>query len=250
MMELTTAPVNGAEDNKYNLFGAYVDYDGKLQSFDFDMTATIESNLNTPEMWADLVKDYQTSIVKLRGLSTYETFTNTEIKCAQFTVKSDKAMIKTKESFAACYGSIRECLTQSLQHEMCERIYSTGQRCHDAKVELTPSVAPLGAKKLNLIVFGDNGFEVVRGHLYHEFYEDRNPTCATCIDGFQRYEEAINKINSFLIANTDKAVYEGEYIHDFKLGSDKEIAETIYETFFTIIELAKIKTLRFERIKD
>lgn len=247
-MELTTSPTQIEEAEKLLIYGAYINYDGELDSFEYEVDASIQTNLEQKPLWQHVINFYNNKLIDMRGLSRYKTLNHMEIACNQFEIKSNEPIIKLKETFSPCYGTdIRGCLESSLQHEMCQAIFNSGSGCSDAKVRLTPVLSPMNAHKLNLITFGDNGFNIVRGVLHYEFYPDRNSTCATCMEGLNRYNEAIKKINSFLIANTDNAVFKGNYIHDFKVGTDKEITETIYETFYTIIELAKIKTIRFER---
>ncbi len=252
-MELTTSPIGTlAEtvDSPLIIYGAFINYDGELESFEYEVDATIQTNLETRPLWEYVVNFYNNKLIDMRGLSRYKTMNHLEISCNQFEIKASEPFIKVKESFSPCYGTdIRGCLESSLQHEMCQVIFNTGSGCSDAKVRLKPVMSPMGGHKLNLITFGDSGFEIIRGNLYYEFYPDRNSSCATCAEGLNRYNEAIGKINSFLIANTDKAVFKGNYIHDFKIKTDKDITDTIYETFYTIIELAKIKTIRFEREK-
>ena len=246
MFELTTGSESTVKSK--NLFGVYLDYDGNIQSYDFDVEANIQTNLNQDGIWDLVVEDYKNKLMDLRGLSTFTTLTERHIECPQFTIKANESILKYKHSLSPCYGSVRECFELSMQHEACAMIHAAGGGFSDAKVKLTPRIAPLDANVLNLIFVTENGFEVIRGALYHEFKADRNPTCSTCIDGFARYQSAVARINSFIIAATDKAAFSGEYIHDFQMGTDREISEKLYETLFTVLELAKIKSIRFERI--
>lgn len=249
-MELTTTPINMTDQIPLILYGAFINYDGELESFEYEVEASIQTNLDQRSLWEHVINFYNNKLIDMRGLSRYKTFNHMEIACNQFEIKTNEPIIKLKETFSPVYGTdIRGCLESSLQHEMCQAIFNSGSGCSDAKVRLTPVLSPMNAHKLNLITFGDDGFEIIRGTLHYEFYPDRNASCATCMEGLNKYNEAVNKINSFLIANTDKAVFKGNYIHDFKITTDKEISETIYDTFYTIIELAKIKTIRFERDK-
>lgn len=250
MFDLSTSPLNPVDESLPILYGAYLNNEGILQSFEFEVDAHVETNVDQKALWTYVIEKYSNRLIDFRGYSRYNKLNHMEVDCNQFKVKTDEPIIKTRETFSPCYGTdIVGCLQFSLQHEICQAIFDSGNGANAASVKLIPVIQPPSGLKLNLIVFGDNGFEIIRGHLYHEFYEDRNSSCATCIEGYNRYVEAVNKINSFLIANTNNAVFSGNYIHDFKINTDKDISDTIYETFYTIMELAKIKTIRFERTK-
>ena len=247
MFDLSTDVSN---DNKLSLYGVYIDYDGNIKSFDFDVIeASIHTNLDQLSVWKEVFASYSNKLLNLRGFSTFEKLNSFTLDVPNLKIKSSTDIINYLDTFSPCNGSLKECLELSIQHEACNIIFSSGGGYSDAKVKLDYKInSGDNFNQLNLITFNDNGFDLKRGKIIHEFYDDRNPTCATCIEGYNKYISIINKLNNYVIANTKLAVFDGDFINDMDVTDEKTIVDSIKGNFHSVLELAKIKNIRYEYI--
>ena len=250
-MELTTAPAtpDGDVGKQSNVYFMSVDYDGNLMSIDYDVEVTMETNVDRYDLLEVALKQYNNKLVNIRGLSNIKNIDNRNFETDKFKIKARKSIIEHTETKAAYYGSVIECVEGTIRLTLYDTIFSMGLSAGDIKVKCVPKEIPENSHILNLCVLGDKGFEIIRGYIHHEFKDDYNQTCVTCIEGLKQYVGAINKINSYVINANKDAKIEGEFIVDFDTSNDRVITENIYESFYSYIELAKIRKIRFERIK-
>ncbi len=248
MFELTTSPAE-IINNKRDLFGVYITYEGELKIFDFIAETNIHTNIDEKSVWDTVFEYYNNKIIEVRDISSNFEINSKEMKLSNLTIRTEEDIIKYRRTSYPSFGSLREGFIMSLQHDACDFIYASGGGADNASVKLSFRIDELNEDEniLNMIFFTNDGLNVVRGTIHHEYYDDRNPSCITCKEGYNRYLSALEKLGTLVIADASKAAFTGGFIHDMEYGSDDQISSKLRETLFSVLELARIKSIRFVR---
>lgn len=245
MFELTTQSVN---DINHELYFVYVDENGNIQSTDYKLEIIIDNvAVDRQSIIKNVLEMYNNKMINVRGCSNFEKITGNTLKCKQLTIKTKKSIINKLDSSGAFFGSMKEFVENTIKSEISNVLFSMGQG-GNISVVATENVYGENENTLNIIEFNDKGFNIIRGKMTHIFKDDYNASCTTCMEGLKRYVEQLNKINSFVVKNSDAAVFEGEYIVDFTISDDTKITEQIHQTLFPLIEMASIKSIKYERV--
>lgn len=246
MFDLTTQSVN--EDKKHSLFFVYLDEKGNIKSTDYELEISIDTeNVDRQSIINSVLAMYNNNIINIRGMSKFDKITNQTLKCNQVTIKTKKSIIKKLDSTGAFFGSMKECVENSIKMDISNALYHIGNG-GNISVKATERVHTTNSNTLNIISFGDDGFKIIRGKITHTYKDDYNSSCVTCIEGYKKYVENLNKINSYVVQNTDIATFEGDYITNFDIKDDKTIGEQIYQSLYPFIEMASIKSIVYERV--
>lgn len=249
MFELTTSPASDINPNERDLFGVYITYEGELKIFDFIAEPKIHTNLNESSVWDAVFEYYNNKIIDVRDISNNFEVNSKMLKLPGLQINTEEDIIKYRRTSYPSFGSLREGLSMSLQHDACDFIHASGGGADNANVKLKNRSDKLEENEniLNMIFFTNDGLNVVRGTIQHEYYIDYNPNCSTCKEGYKRYLSALEKLGTLVIADATKAAFTGGFIHDMDYGTDVEISEKLRDTLFSVLELARIKSIRFVR---
>lgn len=247
MFDITTEPKESAEIKHFN--GVIVDRDGMLNAFHYVLDGSYYSDTQTKQEYDEIIDVYKNKFIIINNVSKYDKLTSNVLETDSFQIESPDGLIEHKVSKENNWGSIRECIQLSLKYEVYNRIYNAGRPVPNMETRLIPFLYPENALPLFLIIMTDNGLVIKSGMIKYEFMEDRTESCPSCVQGFITFQETINRVSKHIIAGSNKIIFNGAYIHDLNFNSDETITKSLYESFRPIIELARIKTIKFEEIK-
>lgn len=248
MFDLSTEP-KVDDDRRKHLVGAYVDNNGMLDTFHFVLEGSYYHNEVTKYEFDSVINTYRNKFIIFRNHSKYNKITDTKIDTDSFQIESQNSIIEHRVAFENKWGSFRECMELSLRNEIYTNIYSANRTIPDMDTKLIPYLCPENALPLHLILMTDNGLRVINGLLRYKFRDDRTDTCPSCVQGFITFEESVNKIRKHIVADTNQATFNGDFIHGFDCSTDLAITRSLYEAFRAVIEMARIESITFEEIK-
>lgn len=250
MFDLSTAPTNESINTEVKHFsGVILNDHGLLEPFHYVISGAYYHDVNTQREYDSLIELYNNKIVVIRNYSKFKTLETNLLETEAFRVECENPVIDHRIAFENKWGSIRECMKLSLRNEIYTRVYDAKRPLPDMEVDVLPFDYPDKCIPVHFTILTDKGIETINGIIRHTFHEDRTENCPTCVNGFIKYEEALNKIGNLMVSGTSKARFSGAFLHDLDLSDDRAITNSLYEAFRQVIELARIKTITFERIQ-
>lgn len=224
----------------------YISDYGKLEFISGMLEYDINTQNNVSDTWDNLISDYQ-KINLIKGYSKYKTATQIELNVDEFIIKTNE-MIRLNIPMMGYNGSIKEVISSSINHQMCQMMSTVGNDYSSSYVNLIQNY------DLFVLVYGDkNGIRFKTGKLDFEYYEDRNDNCSSCINAFNRLQEVLTDISGkilFCKENINSDFYlTGDCIEvSLKIFNVQSLMNSIYTDLYGICHDAKVSKIIFNEV--
>lgn len=226
---------------KMNVGFSYITDSGSIDSIQGEIEYYINLNENAYESFEAIISKYANNLNILKGYSSYNTLSASEISTQDFTIRADEVLTHNV-MFMSYLGGIKQAFADSIMHEMSTAMNTVGNTFSNIfvnivlKDELTTLVnaSPRGIK-IKTVEFTT----VSNDDIPNEFQER----------AAQNFEDIISSFNTNIFYNEAHIgkdfMISGNGIIDSLMNFDDNtsIAESIYNDLYIIAKDANISSL-------
>lgn len=235
----------------YNISGLYINDYGELKSFDETYEFDINTEFDKGPLIDNIVAGFSSGINVFNGLSYDYFLQEKRLKTKHFEINYYDNVLQKNIYPMAFHSSLTYCIEENVKTIACMRLgesnnkYSNAYSRHISRANETSNT-----EKFYLITADNTGIRLKRAYIEYVFEDDRNETCPTCKVGLEQFKtDVIGKMTNSLIVNEiSNATITGDYIHFNLDRSDEEITSEMFNTFFPILNKARIRNIFYKSI--
>lgn len=196
--------------SKKPFYCTYIDDKGAVKVLTGNIEYDINVSSNVSDTWSSIIDKYH-NITIIRGYSNVEISTANELKTPLINIKTDNNLIY-HTPMMPYLGSIKECIENSINHEMCNMMSVVNNTYSSSYVNINNI-----SSYFVLTYVNKDGIKSKIGKLSFEYAKDRNDNCTTCVNAHNKLEDILNDING-------KILFDKENINeDFYINSSESI---------------------------
>lgn len=226
---------------KMNVGFTYITDSGSIASIHGEIEYYINIDGNVYESFEAIINKYANNLNILKGYSTYNTLSASEISTPSFTIAADEVLTHNV-MFMSYLGSLKQAFTDSIMHEMSTAMNAVGNEFSnifvnlniDEKLTTLINASPRGIEMKTVYIHAHMGTEIP-----NEFQERAT----------QNFNDILKSFDSNIFYNEahvgkDFSIKGNCIIDSLMNFSDNEsICESIYNDLYIIAKDANITSL-------
>lgn len=228
---------------------AYIDNDGYVatKQLTVECHITVDGGNDKP-LWDSLIENYKKLLI-FCDYSNITKATEYELRTPHIHINSANSIFDYYTPMMPVFGSVNECIQQSLSSEMCTTLSQTGNTYSSCYVKVVDSI-----DGFNMVYVDETGMRIVYGDLTHTFDESKSDTCEVCKRGLLMFEELKTQMRKRIMYNVNslgaKLSIGGDGTVDTTIDvkNDEDIEKNLYNLLYPVIYDAKIASLKYIRV--